>query len=575
MDIGKSRGVRPHELIYSVDERPPFGALLMLGLQHVSILSVSLLIPLLVAKAAGVSAHTLPNLLSFSMIALAIATLLQAYGGKGGGAGYLIPGFCSSNYLSASVSAAQAGGLPLVYGMTLVAGLFETALSRMLIRLRPYFPPEISGLAVAIIGFELGVIAVRNILAIEHPDTRSGLGIAIGFGTFALSFLLSIYGTGKVRLFCALIGVAVGYAAALLAGLMPERSLVLLQQARLLDLPEVDHIGFAFDPFYLIPFLLAAVSAALKTIGAVTTCQKINDSAWSRPDMGEIQRGVAADGLSSVLAALMGTTGQNSSTSNIGVSSATGATSRWIALPIAAWLAVMACSPKLATVFVIMPEAVIGGSLMFAACFMLVNGLQIITSRMLDSRRTAVVGVSLILAVSRYAFPEFFRDLPHAAQPFVGSALSIGVFVAIVMNLGLRIGVHKRETITHRIGEDPIGNLYAFMEKYGATWGARPQVVHRATHSLIELFETVIEYSRRGEPVTVTATFDEFSLDLDVRYNGRAMKIPESIPTPEEMLDNIDLALELGPVLILKLADRVKTSSNGSEDHVVKLHFQH
>lgn len=566
--------IRPRELIYAVEERPPLTTLVVLGLQHVSIATVSLLIPLLVAKGAGVSAETLPSLISFSMIAIAVATLLQAYRFKGVGASYLIPGFCSSNYLSASVAAAQVGGLPLVYGMTLIAGFFEVALSRMLVRLRPYFPPEISGLAVAIIGFELGVIATRNILGVERPEGVTAAGLFVGFATFGLSFVLSIYGKGAVRLFCSLIGVTAGYVAAILLGLIPDRSAALLGAAGLIDLPEIGHIGFAFDPLFLIPFLLAAVSAALKTIGAVTTCQKINDSGWTRPEMGEIRSGVAADGLASILAALMGSTGQNSSTSNIGVSSATGATSRWIALPIAAWLLLMACSPKLAAVFVIMPEAVIGGSLMFAACFMLVNGLQIITSRMLDSRRTAVVGLSLILAVSRFAFPEFFKSLPHAVQPLVGSALSVGVFTAILLNLLFRIGVHKRERLTHRMGENPEA-IYGFMERCGATWGARPQVIHRAVHSVIELFETVEQYSEKGALLMIDAIFDEFSLDIEVHYRGRAMEIPSVAPTPEEMLENLDLVLELGPLLITKLADRVRTGSDGADAHVVQLHFQH
>ena len=97
--------VRPHNLIYAVDDRPPPMILLVLGLQHVSLTAISLLLPLIVAKAAGMPAETLPSLVSFSMIAIAVATLLQAWRYPGFGAGYLIPGYCSSNYLSASVAA--------------------------------------------------------------------------------------------------------------------------------------------------------------------------------------------------------------------------------------------------------------------------------------------------------------------------------------------------------------------------------------------------------------------------------------------------------------------------------------
>jgi NCS2 family nucleobase:cation symporter-2 len=566
---------RPADLVYGLDDTPPLTALVLLGLQHVSIACVSLLIPLMVAKAAGLPAEALPSLISFSMIAIAMTTWLQAYRFKGLGAGYLIPGYCTSNYLSASIAAAQVGGMPLVYGMTLFAGMFELTVSRLLIRMRPYFPPEISGLAVTILGIELGVIAFRNIMGFHHPEGASLTGIAIGFATFGLTFLLNIYGAGSVRLFCSLIGVAVGYVAAIAAGLLSDQSASLLRAAPVIDLPQITHIGFSFDPAMLVVFMLASLASMLKTMGSVTTCQKINDASWVRPDMAEIQRGVAADGVSTVLAGFMGSTGQNPSTSNISISSATGATSRRIALPIIIWLLVMACSPKLASIFVIMPEAVIGGALLFAACFILVSGLQIVASRMLDVRRTAVIGLALILAISRYAFADEFKAMPAAVQPFVTSALSIGVFTAIVLNLILRIGVHKRAKLALRLGEDHTAQMTAFMEQCGGSWGARAPVVQNAAHALVELSDALSTFADAHSQVTVNARFDEFSIDLSVNYRGQLMVMPGVAPTSQELMDNPDRTTDLGLLMLTRLADKVRITSDSAQDHTVHLHFQH
>ena len=566
---------RPADLVYGLDDTPPPTALVLLGLQHVSIACVSLLIPLMVAKAAGLPAEALPSLISFSMIAIAVTTFLQAYRFKGLGAGYLIPGYCTSNYLSASIAAAQVGGMPLVYGMTLVSGVFELAVSRLLIRLRPYFPPEISGLAVTILGIELGVIAFRNIMGFHHAQGASLTGILIGFATFGLTFILNIYGTGAVRLFCSLIGVAVGYVAAVAAGLMSEQSANLLSAAPVIDLPQITHIGFSFDPAMLVVFVLASLASMLKTMGSVTTCQKINDAAWVRPDMPEIQRGVAADGVSTMLAGFMGSTGQNPSTSNISISSATGATSRRIALPIIIWLLVMACSPKLASVFVVMPEPVIGGALLFAACFILVSGLQIVTSRILDIRRTAVIGLAPILAISRYAFADEFKAMPAAVQPFVTSALSIGVFTAIVLNLILRIGVHKRSELVFLLDNDASTKMADFMEKYGGTWGARAPVVQTAVHSLVELSDALRIFADAQSQVSLNARFDEFSIDLSVSYRGKPINFPGAAPTPQEMMDNPDRTTDLSLLLLTRLADTVRITSDKGHDHTVHLHFQH
>lgn len=566
---------RPHNLIYSVDDRPRALILVVQGLQHASIASVSLLLPLIVARAAGLPEESLPSLISFSMLAIALATLLQARSTYGFGAGYLIPGFCSGNYLSASVAAAQAGGMPLVYGMTLLSGLLETVLSRTITRLRPYLPPELSGVAILIIGLDQGVIAFRSISAPDPDGHGPALVASVGFATFALAFALSIYGKGPVRLFCALIALVTGYLVAVLVGLLPERSVAMLARAAMLDLPDIKHIGFSFDPYFIVPFMLASLSALLKTVGAVTTCQKINDANWTRPDMAEVQRGVAADGLATVAAAVMGSTGQNSSTSNIGVSSATGATSRWIALPLAAWLVLMACSPKLAAVFVVMPAAVIGGSLMFAACFMLINGLQIVSSRMLDTRRTAVVGLSLILVVTSYAFPGVYRSLPVEFHPLTNSPLSIGVLTAFVLNLVLRLGVRQRDSLALSPGPEAADALHGFMYGLGASWGARPQVIQTATNTLSEVLEALEPLVAEGQPVNITASFDEFSIDIELIYQGKPLRLDGRMPTPEELLEDPDLILEMRGLLIARFADRIRANSDSAGNQVLRLHFQH
>lgn len=568
---------RPADLIYDVDQRPPWGELVVLGLQHIAAASVFLLLPLVVAQAAGVPETVLPSVISLSMIAMAVGVLVQAWQLKGLGSGYLIPSVPTSNYLSASLQAAQMGGMPLVYGMTVLAGLFEGALSRFLARLRPYFPSEVSGLAVVIVGFELGVIGFRKIMGLDEMVFSSGevgFATAVGFGTFALSFALSIYGKGWVRLFSSLMGLVAGYVTAVLMGLMPEKGAALLRDAALFDLPSFSHVSFSFDPALVIPFALAAVSAMLKTVAGVTTTQKLNDSAWTRPDMRQIQGGVAADGVATLTSGLLGGIGQNSSTSNIGVSAATGAISRWIAVPIAAWLLILACSPKFAAVFVAMPDVVIGGSFLFVSCFILVNGLQIIASRMLDTRRTAVVGLSIILAESRFVFPDFFTALPESVQPFVGSSLALGITAAILLNLVFRIGVRKREELAYRPGVDTSETLHQFFERCGQRWGARGMIVQRATQATVELVEAVQPLHGGTEPILVELAFDEYNLNVDVSYAGPPLSLKAQPPTPEEMLENPDLALSLGGMFVARLADRAEAVGTW-ESSMVKLQFEH
>jgi len=155
---------RLDDLIYAVDDKPPLIKLLLLGLQHVTLMSVYLVIIVIVVRAADPSIKVAHTAISMGMISLAIATSLQALRKGPLGSGYLAAPVVSAIYLEPSLAAAKLGGLPLIFGMTIFAGIVEIILSRLLYRLRAFFPPGISGFIVSIVGIELGLIGVGQLL---------------------------------------------------------------------------------------------------------------------------------------------------------------------------------------------------------------------------------------------------------------------------------------------------------------------------------------------------------------------------------------------------------------------------
>src|SRR5262249_60292278 len=84
------------------------------------------------------------------------------------GAVPLGPPVFSAIYIGPAVLAAGTGGLPAVFGMTIFAGLVEITLAPLLRRLRTLFPPAISGFIVTIVGLQLGVIGIGDLLGVEH-----------------------------------------------------------------------------------------------------------------------------------------------------------------------------------------------------------------------------------------------------------------------------------------------------------------------------------------------------------------------------------------------------------------------
>jgi NCS2 family nucleobase:cation symporter-2 len=144
--------VKQSNLIYGVTDRPPSLVGLLLGIQHVSVYFISLIFPVLVVREMGGTAAQTDFPVSMSMVAGGVGAMIQALPRGPVGSGYLCPQVCGPSFISASILSAKMGGLPLVFGMTAVAGVAESLFSRVLHRLRFLFPAEVTGLIVALVG---------------------------------------------------------------------------------------------------------------------------------------------------------------------------------------------------------------------------------------------------------------------------------------------------------------------------------------------------------------------------------------------------------------------------------------
>jgi xanthine/uracil permease len=98
---------RPSELIYALDETPPWPHLLALGFQHVAVICPYLVMVALVAEAAKLPHHAAQSTVGLAMIAVAFMTVLQSLRLGPVGSGYLCPPVVSAIYLPSSLAAAS------------------------------------------------------------------------------------------------------------------------------------------------------------------------------------------------------------------------------------------------------------------------------------------------------------------------------------------------------------------------------------------------------------------------------------------------------------------------------------
>jgi xanthine permease XanP len=564
---------KPATLIYGLEEIPPPLITIFNGVQHVGLIAINLVFPLLVFRAAGTPLDLIGGLLSTGLVVLGIATFLQAYRLGPVGSGYMCPSTFTATYLAPSLVAAKIGGLPLVFGMTMFSGVLEGAIAPLLNRLRAIFPPEISGLVILLIGLSIGTSGLRLVLAPGAPP-MSGAEWLVAAATLVTMVGLNVWGVGTLRMLCALIGLIVGYIAAGFAGLFAT-AFVAVRDAGWIGLPLPAHLSWAFDASLIAPFAIASVAAALKAAGTIALCQRMNDADWVRPDMTSTTRGVLADGTATAIAGLFGAVGTNTSTPGVGLAAAIGVGSRPVAYAVAALFVLLAFFPKLTALLAIMPRAVMVPALLFTATFIIINGIQVISSRLLDARRSLIIGFSMVAGLSVDIFPGLSAATPKVLMPVVGSPLVFGTVIALVLNLLFRIGVKRTVSLTLDRPDEAHQKVDDLFVRQGAVWGARPDIVKRAIFGVSQLIDAVDENCRKGGPMTVTAGFDEFNLDVRLAYQGDLLEFPEQRPSADEIRTGVDGMRRLAGFMLRRNADKIGSETDGGGRALVHFHFDH
>jgi len=568
--------VKPAGVTWGVDEQPPALVLWVSAVQHVLLATVTTAFPLLVIEAAGVPHEIERQVLSASLFATGVCSLLLSLRGRDLGSGALMPAAFSGVCFTVSVAAAKQGGLPLVAGMAMFAGLVQFVVARLIHRLRPYLPTEVAGFAMLMSGLTLGIIGFNLITGVsaagEVMHENMEPGATLGVVCLLVTIGLFVWGAAGIRLYVVLIVLAGGYVAAALLGLVPFSEAHLSEVVPQLPLPVSGWPTFA--PNLAVPFAVAALAASLRALGDFSTIQKINDANWTRPDMQSIRRGLTANSIGMFFGGLMGSVPISTSSASVGLTITTGVNSRVVGLAAGAVFMILSFVPFAQELIILAPRGVLGSALVFTACFTIVNGMQAMVSRLMDGRRTLVVAFALLLAFTRYLFPGFYADAPAFLQPVVGSPMALGMLTALLLNAFFRIGIKKTGSMEFTPGIDSLDALEQFADKQGGIWGARRDVIQRATRAMIETAEVLELLIAPGTAARITMSFDEYWLDVTTEYRGKPLVTGAAVPNHEELLADATQLTRLAAVMIRRLTTRLTTESDGDRQRI-RLGFEH
>ncbi|MEX0808019.1 MAG: solute carrier family 23 protein [Dongiaceae bacterium] len=567
----------------SRDDPVPTRTLLLAGLQHSAvILGVGIAMPLLVLSKGNLDTEMTQRLLSLALIGLGLGTIFQIQRGRFVGSGYLAPTTFTAAYLPPCLIAMEQGGPSLVMGMLIFAGLFQMALAPALRWLRPYLPPEIGGLAVLMIGIILGILGVRLIadggvggLSFDGDSRLPWLGVI----TLATVVALNVWAKGNLRIYGTLLGITAGCLIAMTSGMMDLSTLfdTVIEQGVAIPIPPL--LTPSFEPLLAVEFAISALTCSLRAMGDIITLQKVEDSDWVRPEMRSIRGGIFADGMGTALAGVIGgPIGMNTFSGSIGIAAATGLTARRIGYAIAGWLFLIALLPGVSSFFLALPRPILGGVLIFAAAFIIFNGVQVIMSRLLDSRHILMLGIPLILGLSRNIVPHIYDKLPPELLAISGSDLTVVIISALLLNLLFRIGVSRSATLTLPASELQYDALETWVREQGSHWGARVDVMRDVTRALLEFADARRSLMETGVPVRIDLAFDEYHVDLRLTYAGLPIRLDNAAPIREEELADIDMdqvESRLRAVLIRRWARKVTARATPDGKQALHMRFDH
>ncbi|MEJ2136934.1 MAG: solute carrier family 23 protein [Desulfofustis sp.] len=437
---------RPDNIIYWVNEKPPLGMSILMGLQHVFIMSSTLALPVVIVKEIGGSMLEIAGVVGLSMIAAGLGTILQALKKGPMGSGYLCPNLCGPSYLAVSVQAAWLGGLPLMHGMIMLAGVFEAFFSRVVHRLKFLFPSEVTGVVVLMVGVALIPLGSSKFLGIQIAgDPINPLVTSAAVLTLLVMIGLNIWTKGRLHLYSVLVGMVVAYLASSLLGILDQDDWQRVWEASWFALPGhgMELFRYDFDWTLVVPFLVVSLCGSLKTFGNLITCQHINDDDWREPDMKSIGNGLLADAVSVFSGGLLGGVAADTSASNVGLSAATGVTSRGVAFAAGGIYIALAFCPKLTTLVGIMPPPAMGAILLFVTSFMIIAAIKIILTTPATTRKTFVVGIALIFGLSVDILPQMYSHIHPWIKPLFSSSLTLATVMAILLNQLFSLGASK------------------------------------------------------------------------------------------------------------------------------------
>jgi uric acid transporter len=428
---GSDRGFT--KLDFELNDYPGFVKTSLFGIQHVLVMFTAMVGgPLIVGRILNLPEGTRIAMVSGTMIGCGVATMISALGV--GFIGPRLPIVMGVFYIFIGPIVAISKEVSLAAAMTalIIGGAVQFAWSPLIGRLHRFFPPVVTGTTILLIGTGLMKIGINVASGANTPAFGKPLTLGLAALMIVLILVITRFSKGFIRALSLFVTMVIGYFVSAAFGLI---DLGTVARADWVTAPRPFPYGGLEWPglIAVITVVVCFFATAVETTGhtlAVSRIVGVPQEGW------RIRGAVSNDGLGSAISALFGGMALTSYSQNIGVISLTGVGSRFVVAFGGAFLILMALVPKVGAVIALMPNAVLGGVLLFMFGMVASVGIDIIGRNMTSRRDAVIVAASLGVGLGIQAAPPgAFDVIPQALRILVTDGIVMGILLAMFLNL--------------------------------------------------------------------------------------------------------------------------------------------
>ncbi|MFP3511654.1 nucleobase:cation symporter-2 family protein [Peribacillus sp. SIMBA_075] len=405
---------------------------LLLGLQHVCVMyGGAVAVPLIVGPAIGLTPEQVIYLISFDLLACGIVTLLQVIGGKG--FGIRLPALMAVSFIVVEpvIAIGSVHSITGVLGAVMVSGIIVAALSGVIGKLIPFFPPIVAGSVILIIGVSLMPVAMINAAGGSgSPTFGDPMNLMLAGFTLLCFLLLNTLTKGFLKAVSILLAMVLG---TLLAGFLGMVDTSGFTEASWFTMVTPFYFGVpTFDFSSIITMTIISLIIAVESIGVFLTLGEVCGKEITEKD---VEKGLRAEGIGSFISGIFNSFNHSTFSQNVGLVLLTKVTQRSVVVTAGCILITLAFVPKVAGLTTMIPLPVLGGAMIPMFGMLLSAALGMVAKADLSkpsNQLTIALGIGVGLAIK--GVPEAFDKFPETVQLICGNGVVMGTITLVVLN---------------------------------------------------------------------------------------------------------------------------------------------